>query len=134
MKKLLMGVAALSLLTAGAASAETIVKRGPNQTTVVHKDRYGDKTVTKFNYKGRTWNRVRGPAWSAPPGWAYRRWTIGLLLPRLFFSAPYYYDSWWEVGLEPPPPGYRWLRYGPDLLLVNVRTHRIADVVYNAFY
>ncbi|HEX7694946.1 MAG TPA: RcnB family protein [Sphingomonas sp.] len=77
---------------------------------------------------------IHRPGWVYPPGWAYRRWTIGLLLPRLFFSAPYYYDSWWEVGLEPPPPGYRWLRYGPDLLLVNVRTHRIADVVYNAFY
>lgn len=77
---------------------------------------------------------IHRPGWVYPPGWAYRRWTIGLLLPRLFFSAPYYYDSWWEMGLEPPPPGYRWVRYGPDLLLVNVRTHRIADVVYNAFY
>ena len=38
------------------------------------------------------------------------------------------------MGLEPPPPGYRWVRYGPDLLLVNVRTRRVADVIYGAFY
>jgi Ni/Co efflux regulator RcnB len=32
-----------------------------------------------------------------------------------------------------PPKGYRWVRYGPDLLLVNVRTGRISDVIYGAF-
>jgi len=38
------------------------------------------------------------------------------------------------MGLEPPPRGYRWVRYGPDLLLVNIRTRRVADVIYGAFY
>ena len=90
MKKLLMGVAALSLLTAGAASAETIVKKGPNQTTVVHKDRYGDRTVSKFSYKGRSWNRVRGPAWNAPRGWNYRRYAVGAYLPGTFLAPTFY--------------------------------------------
>jgi len=26
------------------------------------------------------------------------------------------------------------VRYGPDLLLINVRSHRIEDVIYGAFY
>jgi Ni/Co efflux regulator RcnB len=68
-----------------------------------------------------------------PHGYAYRRWTIGLFLPHLFLSTAYYFDSYTRMGLEPPPPGYRWVRYGPDLLLVQTRTGRIADVIYGAF-
>ncbi len=77
---------------------------------------------------------IHRPGWIYPPGWAYRRWAIGVLLPNLFLGRTYYYDDWWQMGLEPPPPGYRWVRYGPDLLLVQVRTRRIADVIYGAFY
>ena len=33
-----------------------------------------------------------------------------------------------------PPYGYRWLRYGPDLLLVEIAAGRIVDVIYDAFY
>lgn len=77
---------------------------------------------------------IHRPGWVYPPGWHYRRWTIGLLLPAIFVGHHYYYDDWWQMGLEPPPPGYRWVRYDRDLLLVNVRTRRVADVIYDAFY
>ena len=30
--------------------------------------------------------------------------------------------------------GYRWVRYGPDLLLVQLGTGYIADTIYGAFY
>lgn len=134
MKKLLMGVAALSLLTAGAASAETVVKRGPNQTTVVHKDRYGDRTVTKFNYKGRSWNRVRGPAWNAPRGWNYRRYTVGAYLPGTFLSAGFYVDPvGFGIGLPAAGYGKHWVRVGNDLYLVN-RRGRIIEVVPDVYY
>jgi Ni/Co efflux regulator RcnB len=134
MKKHLMGVAALSLLTAGAASAETIVKHGPNQTTVVHKDRYGDKTVSKFSYKGRHWNRVRGPGWVAPPGYAYRRYSVGAYLPAPFLSASFYVDPV-GIGIGLPVAGYgkHWVRVGNDLYLVNGRG-RIIEVVPDVYY
>ena len=134
MKKLLMGVAALSLLTAGAASAETVVKKGPNQTTVVHKDRFGDRTVSKFSYKGRSWNRVRGPAWNAPRGWNYRRYTVGAYLPGTFL-APTFYVNPTGFGLALPVAGYgkHWVRVGNDLYLVNARG-RIIEVVPDVYY
>jgi hypothetical protein len=69
-----------------------------------------------------------------PHGYRYRRWSIGLLLPGLFLSSAYYYDHYREIGIGTPPAGYRWVRYGPDLLLVRIRTGRIADVIYGAFY
>jgi Ni/Co efflux regulator RcnB len=77
---------------------------------------------------------IHGPQFRYPRGYAYRRWTIGLLLPTLFFSSTYYYDHYWNLGVGAPPPGYRWVRYGPDLLLVDIRTRRIADVIQGAFY
>jgi Ni/Co efflux regulator RcnB len=55
-------------------------------------------------------------------------------LPGVFLSSAYIYTRYSVLGLGPPPPGYYWVRYGPDLLLVEHRTRRIADVIYGAFY
>lgn len=77
---------------------------------------------------------IHRPGWRYPPGYHYRRWTIGLLLPHLFLSSAYYFDDYANYGFGPPPYGCRWVRYGPDLLLVEVRTGRIRDVIYGAFY
>jgi Ni/Co efflux regulator RcnB len=77
---------------------------------------------------------IRGKKYHYPRGYHYQRWTIGLLLPAVFLSSTYYYDSYSHFGLGRPPQGYRWVRYGPDLILVNVRTRKIRDVIYRAFY
>lgn len=132
MKKLLMGVAALSLLTAGAASADTVVKKGPHQTTVVRTDRDGH--VTKFSYKGRAWNRVRGPAWIPPHGWNYRRYTVGAYLPSTFL-VPTFYVNPAGFGIALPVAGYgkHWVRVGNDLYLVNARG-RIIEVIPDVYY
>lgn len=76
---------------------------------------------------------IQGPGFRYPHGYRYRRWTIGLLLPSLFLSSAYYFDNYASYGVYPPPPRHRWVRYGPDLLLVNTRTGRIRDVIYGAF-
>lgn len=88
----------------------------------------------QFSWRGQYYNRYHGPAFRYPPGYAYRRWTAGALLPTLFLSSLYYFDDWRLMGISPPPRGYRWVRYGPDLLLVDVRTRRVRDVIYGAFY
>jgi len=77
---------------------------------------------------------MRGPAFRYPPGFGYRRWLSGAVLPSVFLSGAYFYDNYAALGLGPPPAGYRWVRYGPDLLLVNIATGRIADVVDGTFY
>lgn len=77
---------------------------------------------------------IHGPSFRYPRGYRYRRWSIGLILPSLFLSNSYYYNNYASLGVGPPPPGYRWVRYGPDLLLVQRGSGRIADVIYGAFY
>jgi Ni/Co efflux regulator RcnB len=85
-------------------------------------------------YHGRPFNRVHLAPFIYPRGWAYRRWVIGAVLPPLFLGPAYYYDGWAALGLPPPQPGFQWVRYGPDLLLVNVATGQVVDTVYGAFY
>jgi len=86
-----------------------------------------------FTYRGRDYAAVRAPGFRYPSGWGYRSWARGEYLPRIFISAPYFIDYDW-LGLPPPPYGYRWVRYGPDAVLVNVYDGRILDVIYDAFY
>ena len=50
-----------------------------------------------------------------------------------FSTLDYYYPQWAALGLDLPPPGFRWVRYGPVLLLVDVSTGEVAEVVYGVF-
>jgi Ni/Co efflux regulator RcnB len=52
----------------------------------------------------------------------------------MFLAHQFWFNDWALLGLGPPPRGFVWVRYGPDLLLVNTRTGQIADVIYGAFY
>jgi Ni/Co efflux regulator RcnB len=86
----------------------------------------------QFTYHGRPFNRVHLAPFIYPNGWAYRRWAVGAVLPPLFLAPAYYYTDWATLGLEAPQPGFQWVRYGPDLLLVNVATGAVVDVVPDA--
>ena len=77
---------------------------------------------------------IHRPHYRYPHGYHYRRWHVGLILPHVFLSNYYYFNDWGALGIGPPPPGYVWVRYGPDLLLVNRYNGRIRDVIYGAFY
>jgi len=88
----------------------------------------------RFAYRGRTINRIHLAPFVYPHGWAYRRWAVGAILPPLFLAPAYFYADWATLGLDPPQPGFQWVRYGPDLLLVNVTTGAVVDVVYGVFY
>ena len=92
------------------------------------------RTQRRAGYHPAQIQRVHATTFRYPSGYSYRRWSIGGFLPRLFLSSNYYYNDWYGLGFGPPPRGFVWVRYGPDLLLVNIRTGRVADVVYGVFY
>jgi len=81
------------------------------------------------------WHPVHFPRpWVYPPGFGYRLWAVGAILPPLFWSTPtYYYTDWASMGLPPPDPGFQYVEYGPDLLLVNVSTGQVVQVFPGAF-
>jgi Nickel/cobalt transporter regulator len=88
----------------------------------------------QFSYRGRNIERVHIHPFVYPQGYGYQRWAIGARLPPIFFSPDYYYADWASLGMDPPPPGYQWVRYGPDLLLVELDDGQVVDVVYDVFY
>ncbi len=87
-----------------------------------------------FAHGDHFYPRVHGPAFAYPHGYGYYRWGIGMRLPPVFLVPPYFYAGWAPLGLQPPPPGCQWVRYGPDLLLVNVYTGQVIDVAYGVFW
>jgi Ni/Co efflux regulator RcnB len=87
----------------------------------------------QFTWHGREFHRVHLAPFVYPSGWGYRRWAVGAVLPPLFLTPDYYYADWATLGLDPPQPGFQWVRYGPDLLLVNVTTGEVVDTIYDAF-
>jgi len=68
-----------------------------------------------------------------PAGWYYRRWVFGEVLPAVFWSQNYWIGDYYDFGLPPPPPGYVWVRYGDDALLVNQYTGEVLQVEYGLF-
>jgi len=87
----------------------------------------------QFVYHGQAFERVRTAPFVYPPGWGYQRWVVGAFLPPVFLVSDYWYADWDLIGLPPPPPDYRWVRYGSDLLLVDLTTGEVIDVVYDVF-
>lgn len=86
-----------------------------------------------FYYGGRYYNRVHGGAWAWPQGYGYRRFYVGGILPGIFLGSAFIYANYATLGLAPPPPGFVWVRYGPDLVLVNQATGEIVNVAYGVF-
>jgi Ni/Co efflux regulator RcnB len=94
----------------------------------------GHRAAHQFRSEGRWRPAIHAPKFVYPQGFRYQRWEAGATLPRAFLAAPYYYDGYATLGLAPPPRGFQWVRYGTDLLLVNLATGRITDVVDGTFY
>lgn len=88
---------------------------------------------SRYWHRGSWFNRVHAHPFNYPQGWGYRTWMVGQFLPALFLTPDYYWTDYAAFDLQPPPPGYQWIRYGDDLLLVNLRTGAVEDVIQGAF-
>lgn len=73
-----------------------------------------------------------GP-YHAPGGFRYRRLSYGEILPPIYWGPQYRLTDYWLFGLDVPPVGYEWVRYGPDALLVDMTTGEVVAEVYGDF-
>lgn len=78
--------------------------------------------------------RFHAPIFRYPPGWGYRRWAFGAFLPGVFLGPSFIIGPYWVYGLPAPPPGYHWIRIGPDALLVRYGDGYVLDAAYGVFY
>jgi Ni/Co efflux regulator RcnB len=122
-----------------------------------HDDRRGDDRYRnhyrhddrRYGHRDRDWRndgwrrdwshgwsgtRYRAPArYYYPRGYSHRSWQVGYYLPRPFLSSGYYVD-YRPYGIAPPPYGYRWVRVDGDLLLVEIASALIADILFGFYY
>jgi len=90
-----------------------------------------DVDVHGVGYWGRP--AIAAPRYYWPHGYHYVHAPIGYVLPHAFLAPAYYYSAWASLGLMAPPVGQQWVRYGPDLLLVDTASGNVIDVRYGVF-
>ncbi len=92
-----------------------------------HQDRRGglDRDDLRRGYRpgnDARWDgaRYHGWAYRHPRGYAYRSWGVGIRLPAPYLGRPYWIGN--PVYYRLPVAGYgaRWIRVGPDALLVRI--------------
>ncbi|KPP80600.1 MAG: RcnB family protein [Erythrobacter sp.] len=64
----------------------------------------------------------------------YSRIGIGWQLDRLFFQPRFFINDPWAFRLPPVYGPYRWVRYYDDVLLVDVHSGQVVDVIYDFFW
>lgn len=87
-------------------------------------------------YRNQFRDRYHAPRYYNPYGYnyGYRRFSIGIYLDTLFFSNRYWLSDPWDYRLPPAPYGCRWVRYYDDVLLVDIRSGYVVDVIYDFFW
>lgn len=96
----------------------------------------GHHNWRRGNYWGshRHHHRYRSPwRYIYPRGYYASYWDIGYRIPSAFY-APRYYIDYRPYGLAPPPYGYAWIRVDGDVLLVELATGLIADIIEGLYY
>ncbi len=68
-----------------------------------------------------------------PAGSSYIHYDAHQVLPRKFWIPQYWINNYAAYGLDDPARDKRWVRYGPDLLLVDFRSGEINEIVRGAF-
>lgn len=68
----------------------------------------------------------------------YRNWSQstpnhGSHLRSKFYGSRYVISNLTDYGLSPAARNQRWVRYGDDILLVNVRSGRVIEVMPNRY-
>lgn len=98
---------------------------------VAHRPAGLNREVYRHNFSAAERYRI-GP-YHPPRGFAYRRYVFGERLPRVYWAPGYFLSDYWLFGLDLPPAGYEWVRYGPDALLIDLSDGEVVQTVYGLF-
>ncbi|NJS14892.1 MAG: hypothetical protein HC788_10140 [Sphingopyxis sp.] len=64
----------------------------------------------------------------------YSRFSIGIRIGSPFYSDRYWINDPWRYRLPDVHGPYRWVRYYDDVLLVDVYSGEVVDVIHNFFW
>lgn len=94
-----------------------------------------DRRYNWYGYRNQNRNFYRAGRYYAPVrGWNYRRLGIGFTLGAPFFASSFWINDPWAYRLPPAYGQFRWVRYYDDVLLVDIYTGRVVDVINGFFW
>ena len=101
-------------------------------------DRSGWRRDNRYDwqsYRARNRSVYRIGRYYAPyNGYAYRRLSIGFSLGSMFYGNRYWINDPWSYRLPQVYGPYRWVRYYDDVLLVDIYSGQVVDVIYDFFW
>ena len=86
------------------------------------------------DYRNTHRDVFRGGGYNGPRGYHYRDLSVGFRLDQSYFGSRYWISDPARYRLPRAGYGLRWIRYGNDVLLVNVRSGRIVQVNRGFFW
>jgi hypothetical protein len=87
----------------------------------------------RYRYANRDHYRL-GRYYAPYRNYSYRRLSIGFYLDNLFFGNRYWINDPWSYRLPQVYGSYRWVRYYDDVLLVDMYSGEVVDVIYDFFW
>ena len=109
--------------------------RGRDGRTSWNRDWRRDRRYDWQNWRNSNRNVFRAGRYYSPyRNWGYSRFNIGIFLQPLFYGRNYWLSDPWQYRLPPAYPGTQWVRYYNDVLLVDVYTGEVLDVIYGFFW
>lgn len=75
-----------------------------------------------------------GPYFAPFRSHRYNRLSIGLFLDSLFFQPRFFINDPWTYRLPPAYGPYQWVRYYDDVVLVDIYTGEVVDVIHDFFW
>ncbi len=69
-----------------------------------------------------------------PFGWGYQPFSIGWRLWPNYYASSYWITDPWDYQLPYAPPGTQWVRYYNDVLLVDLYSGEVVDVIHDFFW
>jgi Ni/Co efflux regulator RcnB len=131
--------------------------RGGNAGVVSNVPRQGTQPPMRYESRGgtavqwnRDWRRDNRYDWrrwrdghgsrfhigiyNDPFGWGYQPFSIGWRLWPNYYSSQYWISDPWDYQLPYAPPGTQWVRYYNDVLLVDLYSGEVVDVIHGFFW
>lgn len=75
-----------------------------------------------------------GRYYSPYSNYGYSRLSIGLFINSGFYGQGYWINDPWQYRLPQVYGSYRWVRYYDDVLLVDIYSGEVVDVIHNFFW
>ena len=114
-------------------------RKGYNSSRDHHQwDRNDWRRDTRYNWFGyRTQHRDlyrAGRYYSPYSNFRYNRLSIGIFLDSGFYGNRYWVNDPWQYRLPQAYGPYRWVRYYDDVLLVDIYSGEVVDVIHDFFW